>query len=605
MNTPHRFLPATRKEMDDLGWERPDVILVTGDSYVDAPAIGAAVVGRVLERSGFKVAIIAQPDIQSDRDITRLGEPALFWGVTGGSLDSMVANYTASGKKRKRCDYTPGGDNIRRPDRAVIAYTNLIRRHHKGSPVPIVLGGIEASLRRVPHYDAWQNRIRGSILFDSKADYLLYGMGERSVVELARALASGDSPDDIAGLCRKSDAPVPGYLELPPLEEVKKDKEAFARMFTAFKANADAITARGLVQKHDTRYLVQNPPQPPLSEGELDDVNELPFTRELHPLCSSMGEVRAMETIRFSIATHRGCYGDCNFCAIALHQGRTVSSRSEDSILRETKTLTTLPGFKGYILDAGGPTGNMYGFECEKKLKKGACSDRRCLYPSVCPALKPDHSRLISLLKKMQRVPGIKKVFSASGIRPDLVLADKKKGDLYLKEVVAHHTSGQLKIAPEHTSDKVLSLMGKPQTELIRFRNRFLELTEQAGMPQFLTYYFMAAHPGCGQKEMEELARFCRTELHTRPEQAQIFTPTPSTLSTLMYVTEKDPETGKPVFVEKQKEAKERQKAALKGTGQGHGRDKGRKPAGDRKKHATGPGRKPGRHKGSPRKKNR
>ncbi|SCY84831.1 YgiQ family radical SAM protein [Desulfoluna spongiiphila] len=599
MNTTPRFLPATRKEMDALGWKRPDVILVTGDSYVDAPAIGAAVVGRVLDRAGYKVAIIAQPDIHSDLDITRLGEPALFWGVTGGSLDSMVANYTASGKKRKRCDYTPGGENTRRPDRAVIAYTNLIRRHFKGSPVPIVLGGIEASLRRVPHYDAWQNRIRGSILFDAKADYLLYGMGERSVVELADALASGSSPDDVSGLCRKSDAPVPGYLELPSLEEVKKDKGAFSSMFVTFKANADALTARGLFQKHDTRYLVQNPPQPPLTETELDAVNELPYTRELHPLCQSMGEVRAMETIRFSIATHRGCYGDCNFCAIALHQGRTVSSRSEASILRETRDLTALSGFKGYILDAGGPTANMYGFECEKKLKKGACTDRRCLYPSICPALKPDHSRLISLLKQMQQVPGIKKVFSASGIRPDLVLADKKKGDLYLREVVANHTSGQLKIAPEHTSDKVLSLMGKPQTELIRFRNRFLELTAEAGKPQFLTYYFMVAHPGCGQKEMEELTRFCQSELHTRPEQAQIFTPTPSTLSTLMYVTEKDPETGKPVFVEKQKDAKERQKATLHGTGRGPGRDRKGTSGGYRKKSAPGTDRRPGKHKAS------
>ena len=593
MKKKSRFLPATRKEMDALGWERPDVILVTGDSYIDAPAIGAAVVGRVLDRAGFKVAIIAQPDTESDRDITRLGEPALFWGVSGGSLDSMVANYTASGKKRKRCDYTPGGDNTRRPDRAVITYTNLIRRHFKGSTTPIVLGGIEASLRRVPHYDAWQKRIRGSILFDAKADYLLYGMGERSVVELAEALAKGTSPEAIYGLCRKSDTPVEGYLTLPSLDEVKKDKDAFSRMFLAFKANADAFTAKGLVQKHDTRYLVQNPPQPPLSAEELDSVNELAYTRELHPLCHSQGEVRAMETIRFSIASHRGCYGECNFCAIALHQGRTVTSRSEASILRETVNLTHLPGFKGNILDAGGPTGNMYGFECDKKLKKGACTDKRCLYPRVCPSLKPDHSRLLSLLKKMQEVPGIKRVFSASGIRPDLILADKKKGDRYLKEVVAHHTSGQLKIAPEHTSEAVLALMGKPATELERFRKRFQELTTEAGKPQFLTYYFMAAHPGCGQKEMDELAQFCREVLHTRPEQAQIFTPTPSTLSTLMYVTEKDPETGKSIFVEKGKDEKERQKGALHSTKGGPGQKGKEKHHKKRDTKAPSAGRKP------------
>ncbi len=590
------FLPATRQEMDALGWTCPDIILVTGDSYIDAPAIGVAVVGRVLDQAGYKVAIIAQPDIESGDDITRLGEPALFWGVNGGSLDSMVANYTASGKKRQRCDYTPGGENSRRPDRAVIAYTNLIRRYFKGSTTPIVLGGIEASLRRIPHYDTWQKRIRGSILFDAKADYLLYGMGERSVVELAHALSRGDYPNAIAGLCWKSEKPISGYIELPPLAEVKKGTEAFSRMFMTFKANADALTAKGLVQKHDNRYLVQNPPQPPLTPKELDTANELPYTRELHPLCQSQGEVRAMETIRFSIASHRGCYGECNFCAIALHQGRTVTSRSEASILRETEHLTHLPGFKGNILDAGGPTGNMYGFECEKKLKKGACTDKRCLYPSICPSLKPDHSRLISLLKKMRAVPGIKKVFSASGIRPDLVLADKKWGDLYLKEVVAHHTSGQLKIAPEHTSDRVLSLMGKPQTELTRFRNRFQELTTEAGKPQFLTYYFMAAHPGCGQKEMDELARFCKEVLHTNPEQAQIFTPTPSTISTLMYVTEKDPETGHSLFVEKGKEAKERQKGVLYKTSQGGApqKEKRKNPARPKRggrpadSHATG-----------------
>lgn len=587
MTTVSPFLPATRPEMDALGWDRPDVILVTGDSYIDSPTIGAAVVGRVLERAGFKVAIIAQPDPGSARDITRLGEPSLFWGVSGGSLDSMVANHTASGKRRKQCDYTPGGENTRRPDRAVIAYANLIRRHHKGSGVPIVLGGIEASLRRVPHYDAWQNRIRGSILFDAKADYLLYGMGEKSVVALARALADGTSPDAIPGLCRKSETPVPGYLELPSLAEVQGSVAAFSRMFLTFMANADALTAKGLVQKHDTRYLVQNPPQPPLTAEEFDAVSELPYTRELHPLCRRFGEVRAMETIRFSITTHRGCYGECNFCAIALHQGRTVTSRSEASVLRETKSLTRLPGFKGNILDAGGPTGNMYGFECGKKLKKGACPTRRCLFPTVCPSLKPDHGKLISLLGRMRQVPGIKRVFSASGIRPDLILADGKAGARYLREVVAHHTSGQLKIAPEHTSDAVLALMGKPKTELERFRQTFQTLTADAGKPQFLTYYFMAAHPGCGQKEMEELARFCREVLETRPEQAQIFTPTPSTLSTLMYVTEKEPESGRAIFVEKGKEGKERQKAALLGAAppprQKEGLGERRPPAAGRK----------------------
>lgn len=578
------FLPATPKEIKALGWERPDVILVTGDSYIDAPAIGAAVVGRILEKAGFKVAIIAQPDVASGDDITRLGEPALFWGVTGGSLDSMVANRTASGKHRKQCDYTPGGINNRRPDRAVLAYTNLIRRHFKGSPVPIVLGGIEASLRRLPHYDAWQKKIRGSILFDAKADYLLYGMGERSVVQLAQALENGESPHTIAGLCWKSDEPVQDFKLLPPLAEVKENHGAFEEMFLAFRANADAISGTGLCQKHDSRYLIQNPPQQPLSSQELDEANELPFTRELHPHCAKSGEVRAMETIRFSIATHRGCYGECNFCAIALHQGRTVSSRSEASVLRETALLTTLDGFKGYILDAGGPTANMYGFECEKKLKKGACTHRRCLYPKVCPSLKPTHAPLVGLMRKMRKTPGIKKVFSASGIRPDLIDADQKSGEIYLKEVVHHHTSGQLKIAPEHIHGPTLSLMGKPSTDIEGFKNRFQKITREAGKPQFLTYYFMAAHPGCGERDMKELAEFCRTKLQTRPEQAQIFTPTPATLSTLMYVTGRDPETKEKVFVERRPDAKERQKAIL------HGQpSKGKKFSGDTKRRGPKP----------------
>ncbi|MCG8472073.1 MAG: YgiQ family radical SAM protein [Desulfobacterales bacterium] len=563
MTTPSPFLPTTLKEMQTLGWSQPDVILVTGDSYIDSPAIGAAVVGRTLEKAGFKVAIIAQPDIQTAEEITRLGEPALFWGVTGGSLDSMVANYTASGKRRKKCDYTPGGENSRRPDRAVIAYTNLIRRHFKGSQTPIVLGGIEASLRRLPHYDAWQKRIRGSILFDAKADYLLYGMGERSVVELAQALEKGESPEAVRGLCWKSAKPVEGFTLLPDLEKIKKDHDAFETMFLQFKTHADALTASGLCLKHDTRYLVQNPPQKPLTSQELDEANELPFTRELHPHYAKSGQVRALETIRFSIATHRGCYGECSFCAIALHQGRTVTSRSEASVLRETEHLASLKGFKGYILDAGGPTANMYGFECGKKLKKGACTHRSCLFPKVCPSLRPDHAKLMSLMKKMRNLPGIKKVFSASGIRPDLIHADKTHGEAYLRDIITHHTSGQLKIAPEHIDEKTLALMGKPLTNLHRFRKKFQEFTDKAGKPQFLTYYFMAAHPGCGEKEMKQLADFCRETLHTKPEQAQIFTPTPATLSTLIYVTERDPLTKKPVFVEKRPEAKERQKAIL------------------------------------------
>jgi uncharacterized radical SAM protein YgiQ len=563
------FLPTTHEEMKGWGWDALDVILVTGDTYIDSPFIGVSMIGRILVDAGYRVGIIAQPDVASDVDITRLGEPKLFWGVTAGCIDSMVANRTASGRNRRRDDYTPGGVNDRRPDRATIAYSNLIRQHFKAT-CPIVLGGIEASLRRIPHYDFWSNKIRKSVLFDAKADYLLYGMADRTVVSLAHALRDKADPTSIRGLCYVSKAhPVDG-LELPAYSEVATDKQAFTTMFNRFYENNDPATATRLLQKQDTRYLVQNAPTPYLSEQELDAVHALDYQRDVHPFYGAQGKVRALDTIRFSITTHRGCYGECNFCAIAVHQGRRVRWRSEASILREAEQIASLPRFKGALLDVGGPTANMYGFECARKDTKGSCTDKRCVFPKVCSGLRVDHSRQISLLRKLRKIPGIKRVVVASGIRYDMILADRAHGDRYLQEVVQHHVSGQMKIAPEHTEDSVLNAMGKPgKSELLAFRDRFYKLTKKAGKPQFLTYYMIAGHPGCTQQDMKKLKKFAAQELHASPEQVQIFTPTPSTYSTLMYWTEQDPFTGKPCYVEKSARGREQQKQALVGRTRG------------------------------------
>jgi len=551
--------------MDRLGWDRADIILVTGDSYIDSPFIGVALIGKVLQRAGYRVGIIAQPDAQSGRDISRLGEPRLFWGVSGGSIDSMVANYTALKKKRRTDDYTPGGINDRRPDRAAIFYSNLIRRYFKNTR-PIVLGGLEASLRRIAHYDFWSDRVRASILFDAKADYVLYGMAEKSVVELADALNSGSDVRNIRGLCyiaRESDCAGKrdSFLELPSYETVSRDKLAFIHMFHTFYQNCDPITAKGLLQKHGTRYLVQNPPGDNPSQAELDSFYALDFERAQHPYYQRQGAARALETIRFSVSTHRGCYGECNFCSISVHEGRCIQWRSPESVLTEVTHLTRHPDFRGYILDVGGPTANMYGIECEKKMSRGACPEKRCLYPAVCPSLKADHRRQTDLLKQIRRTKGVKKAFVASGIRYDLLLSDREHGTAYLQELIEHHVSGQMKVAPEHSEDVVLQMMGKPGTaSLIAFRELFYRMSRAAGKENYLTYYLIAAHPGCGEPEMQRLRQFADRTLRISPEQLQIFTPTPSTYSSLMYYTEMDPFTGRPLLVEKDPVRKARQK---------------------------------------------
>jgi uncharacterized radical SAM protein YgiQ len=555
------FLPTTRAEMDALGWDQCDVILVSGDAYIDSPFIGVAMVGRILQKLGYKVGMIGQPDVESVHDIGRLGEPRLYWGVSGGSVDSMVSNYTATKKFRNSDDYTPGGKNTKRPDRAVLVYCNLIRRFFKNT-APIVLGGIEASLRRVTHYDYWSNKLRKPILFDSKADILIYGMGEIALEEVTKALKEGRDWRDIRGVCYISKEPNFEFHQLPSHAECLKDREKYIDLFDLFYDNNDPIAAKGLCEEVDGRYLIQNPPCDYLSESEMDALSALPFTRELHPYYAKMGSVRCLETIKFSIMTHHGCWGECNFCAIGVHQGRTIRTRSEYSILGEAKAFSEYKDFKGIISDVGGPTANMYGYECSKKLKLGTCDHQRCVDDThLCKSMNVDHSRNINLLRQVREVPGVRKAFVASGVRYDLINEDKKHGYTYLKEMVKHHISGQMKVAPEHTSPHVLHLMNKPGKQtLIDFKKLYDKLNRENGKQQFLTYYLIAAHPGCEEKDMHELKRFTQDELKMNPEQAQVFTPTPGTYSAVMYYTELDPVTRKKIFVEKDTKRKEKQK---------------------------------------------
>ncbi|MEA3290125.1 MAG: YgiQ family radical SAM protein [Campylobacterota bacterium] len=571
------FIPTTKEELKKLNWDYLDIILVSGDTYIDSPYSGMAIIGKLLIAQGFKVGIIAQPDHETDKDIKRLGEPKLFWGVSSGLVDSMVANYTALKKFRNSDDFTPNGQNNKRPDRATIVYSNLIRRYFKDT-APIVLGGIEASLRRVAHYDFWSNKVRGSILFDAKADYIIYGMGEKTVVELACALRDKNSAEDIRGVCYISKTAKEDYIQLPTLKQCqdKNEKTKFIEMFHKFYENNDPLTSQGLCQEHNGRYLIQNTPQYYMEETEIDKVYDLPYEREVHPYYAKDGHVKAMDTIRFSVTTHHGCYGECNFCAISVHQGRTIRSRSEKSILNEVKGFTQNKKFKGTISDVGGATANMYGYECNKKLEKGVCEDRRCtgfrmFNPNnrkkewndykICNVLKPNHQRNIQLLKDIRAIDGVKKVFVNSGIRYDLINEDKQYGKEYLKEIVTHHVSGQMKIAPEHSETKVLKFMGKPDKEVLKdFKSNFEKLNQKSGKKQFLTYYMIAAHPGSTQKDMEDLKEFANKDLKLNPQQIQIFTPTPSTYSTLMYYTETDPWKMEKIFVEKDPSRKQKQK---------------------------------------------
>jgi len=559
------FLPTTPEELKILGWDALDVILVTGDTYIDSPFSGITLLGKQLVRAGYRVGIIAQPDVNSPDDITRLGEPRLFWGISAGAVDSMVANTTALGKPRKYDDYTPGGLNNRRPNRATIVYTNLVRRYFKQT-VPVVLGGIEASLRRVTHYDFWSDSLRRSVLLDAKADYLVYGMADLTILELAGALRSGGDVTGLRGLCYLAHAVPEGYLELPAYEEVCADPDQFRRMFDTFYHNNDPISAKGLAQRYADRYVVQNPPARTLTTEEMDEVYALRFENAVHPFYAAQGEVRALETIRFAIPTHRGCYGECNFCAIAVHEGRRVSWRSQASIVAEAAEMGQHPGFKGIISDLSGPTANMYGYECRVKGLRGACQDKSCIYPEVCPLLGLTHQPHLELLRELRQLPDVRKVFIGSGIRHDLVMADGNFGEEYLQELVSEHVSGQLKLAPEHAVLQVLKRMRKPGTNsLLAFKRQFERVSERVGKEQYLTYYLIAAYPGCAEEDMLALRDFASQQLHTLPEQVQIFTPTPSTYASLMYYTEKDPFTGEALFVEKGLTEKMRQKAIITG----------------------------------------
>ncbi|AKI96848.1 YgiQ family radical SAM protein [Kosmotoga pacifica] len=550
----------TPSELKKLGWKELDVILVTGDAYVDHPSFGVAVIARVLQAEGFRVGIISQPDWRSLDDITMLGRPRLFFGVTAGNVDSMVANYTASKKKRKIDAFTPGGHGGKRPDRATIVYSNLIRRAFKDTI--IILGGIEASLRRFAHYDWWSNRVRKSVLVDSKADIIVYGMAEKSIVKVAKSISeTGQINTEISGIMYWSSKKPSEGIEIPSFEDISNDKMAYIRAFKQLYTETDPIRGRKVYQKQDTRYVIQNPPEL-ISRNELDKIYSLPYSREVHPYCLKKGHVKAIETVKYSITTHRGCYGECNFCSITLHQSRYVVSRSIESILNEVKHISKQKGFKGTITDVGGPTANMYGFECSIKFKKGACKDKRCLFPTPCPALKVNHSIYLKLLKKIREIDGIKHVFVSSGIRYDLIIADKEYGAIFLKELIDHHISGQLKIAPEHVSPEVLRLMGKPEKGIL---DKFIDLfkSQLKGRKLYLIGYFIAAHPGCRENHMIELKKYVKSKMGYTPQQVQIFTPTPSTFSTAMYYAERDPITGKDIFVEKSEKGRLRQKERL------------------------------------------
>lgn len=567
------FLPTTVEEMRRLGWDEADVVLVSGDAYVDSPYSGIAVIGQVLLKAGFRVAVLSQPPTGDPAAFREFGPPRLFWGISAGCVDSMVANYTASGKRRRQDDFTPGGENVRRPDRATIVYANLARAAYRPAR-PIVLGGIEASLRRVAHYDFWSDKVRRPVICDAKADILCYGMGERAMTALAEAMRDGKDWHGIRGICYlASEAAVPARtlataVRLPSFAEVSaptdEGRRAFLAAFNMFSAEQDAVTARPLLQQVDTRFLVHNPPALPLEPGELDAVHDIPYMLDAPPSIRAQGAIRALDTIRFAVTTHRGCYGNCRFCAIAVHQGRRVVSRSPDSIVGEVARLARHPRFRGTVSDVGGPTANMYGIDCGRKKEKGACPGKDCLFPSVCPALKPDHSAQLALLRRLRGLPGVKHVFVASGIRPDIVDADRAHGCAYVDELARHHVSGQLKLAPEHVSDRVLAAMGKPGVEsLLRFKERFDAASRRCGKRQFLTYYFIAAHPGCTEGDMRELKRFALSRLNLRPEQVQIFTPTPLTAATAMYYTGLDPATGRPIFCARSFRDRQRQKDVI------------------------------------------
>ena len=559
------FLPITAQEIEELGWDRPDFVYVCGDAYVDHPSFGAAIITRVLEAAGFRVAFLAQPDYKSCDEFKKFGRPRLGFLVSAGNIDSMVAHYTAAKKKRSSDYYSPGGKAGKRPDRATIVYCNRIREAY--GDIPIIIGGLEASLRRFAHYDYWADTIRRSILVDSRADILTYGMGENIILRLATLLDKGvpiKKIRDVRGtvyLCRPDEKihyPVAAEFDF---NELKTDKRRYAEAFGAQYKNQDAINGKAIVERYDDKLLVQNPPMPPLEREELDRVYSLPYMRTYHPIYEKDGGVPAIEEVRFSLTHNRGCFGACNFCALAFHQGRTVRSRSIESVVREAKKITEMPDFKGYIHDVGGPTANFRYPACEKQLRDGVCSGRKCLSPTPCKNLIADHSEYIKLIEEIEALPKVKKVFIRSGIRFDYLLADRD--DTFFRKLVRDNVSGQLKVAPEHCSSAVLRCMGKPDFAVYeKFRKRYFELTKEAGKEQYLVPYLMSSHPGSTLKDALELA-LCLKRDHYAPEQVQDYYPTPGTASTVMFYTGINPMDMKPVYVATDYHEKQLQRALL------------------------------------------
>lgn len=559
------FLPMNANEVAQRGWDSVDFVYVSGDSYVDHPSFGAAIITRVLENHGYRVAFLAQPDWKSDKDFTQFGKPNLGFFVTAGNIDSMVAHYTVAKRKRHDDAYTAGGKNGKRPDRAVTEYSNIIRRLYPDSP--IIIGGLEASLRRFAHYDYWKDTVMPSILFDSKADLISYGMGELQTIEIAKRLSEGytvESLYDIRGICYKvktTDYVPKSVVELPSYENVKENKRDYAVAARKELEEADAVRGKTLIQRHGSYLLVQNPPMPPLSTKELDYVYSLPYERWYPECYEKLGGVPGIEEVLFSITHNRGCFGACNFCSLAFHQGRAVTVRSEQSVIEEAKSFLSDPRFKGYISDVGGPTANFRLPSCEKQKKLGLCKNRRCLAPTPCPNMQVSHTEYLDILRKLRNLDGIKKVFIRSGIRFDYLIEDEN--DEFFKELVTHHISGQLRVAPEHCSAAVLDKMGKPHIETYkRFCDKFYSLTGKAKKDQYVVPYLMSSHPGSTLKDAVELAQFCKRE-NIHPKQVQDFYPTPGTISTSMFYTGLDPYTLKEVYVPKTESEKSMQRALL------------------------------------------
>ena len=558
------FLPISRQDMLNRGWSACDFVYVIGDAYVDHPSFGHAIISRVLESHGYTVGIISQPDWKNPKSIDIYGRPRLGFLVSGGNMDSMVNHYSVTKHRRKTDAFTPGGIMGKRPDYATIVYCNLIRRTYRD--VPILIGGIEASLRRLAHYDYWSEHMKRSILLDSQADLLMYGMGEKSVVEIADALNSGLNVRDITyvdGTVYRADTldeSLPTII-LPSFEELQADKRKYAESFRIQYGNCDPFTAKRLAEPYDRGYVVQNPPQKPLTTEEMDGVYALPYCRTYHPSYENAGGVPAIAEVKFSLVSCRGCFGACSFCALTFHQGRIIQARSQESILAEAELMTHDPEFKGYIHDVGGPTANFRHPACEKQLTKGACQGRQCLYPTPCKNMRADHTDYVALLRKLRKIPGVKKVFIRSGIRFDYLLAEKK--DTFFRELVQYHISGQLKVAPEHVSDAVLCRMGKPANAVYnRFVDKYFALNRQYGMNQYLVPYLMSSHPGSTLKEAIELAEYIR-DMGYNPEQVQDFYPTPSTQSTVMYYTGIDPRTMDRVYVPTDPHEKAMQRALI------------------------------------------